>query len=81
MKLKLALLDHRPLGFGTTAALAEEAPGANSDITIVAETPSGTNGRHGCRGRLHDLLGALAHVALNRRACFDAAEPDNRARP
>jgi hypothetical protein len=48
MKLKLALLDHRPLGFGTTAALAEEAPGANSDITIVAETPE----RHQWTARL-----------------------------
>jgi hypothetical protein len=39
MKLKSALA----FGLGSTAALAEEAPGAKSDITIVAESPSGTN--------------------------------------
>ena len=27
-------------GLGTTAALAEDAPGAKSDITIVESTPS-----------------------------------------
>jgi hypothetical protein len=30
-------------GLGSTAALAEDAPGAKSDITIAAEDQSGTN--------------------------------------
>lgn len=45
MRFKLALLTTAlAFGLGTTAALAEDAPGAKSDITIVADTPSqGTN--------------------------------------
>jgi hypothetical protein len=43
MRLKLALLTAVAFGLGSTAALAEDAPGAKSDITIVAESPSGTD--------------------------------------
>jgi hypothetical protein len=45
MRFKLALLTTAmAFGLGTTAALAEDAPGAKSDITIVADQPSqGTN--------------------------------------
>jgi hypothetical protein len=43
MKLKLALLTAVAFGLGSTVALAEEAPGTKSDITIVAESPSGTD--------------------------------------
>jgi hypothetical protein len=44
MRLKLALLTTAlAFGIGSSAALAEDAPGAKSDITIVAETPSGTD--------------------------------------
>lgn len=44
MRLKLALLTTAmAFGFGSAAALAEEAPGAKSDITIVADTPGGTD--------------------------------------
>ena len=51
MRLKLALLTTAvAFGLGSTMALAEEAPGAKSDITIVAESPSGTyvNGYRTC---------------------------------
>ena len=41
MRLKLALLTAAlAFGLGTTAALAEDAPGAKSDITIVESTPN-----------------------------------------
>jgi hypothetical protein len=45
MRFKLALLTTAmAFGLGTTVALAEDAPGAKSDITIVADQPSqGTN--------------------------------------
>jgi hypothetical protein len=44
MRLKLALLTTAlAFGLGTTAALAEDAPGAKSDITIVENNPSGAN--------------------------------------
>jgi hypothetical protein len=44
MRLKLALLTTAvAFGLGSTMALAEEAPAAKSDITIVAESPSGTD--------------------------------------
>ena len=41
MRPKLALLTAAlAFGLGTTAALAEDAPGAKSDITIVESNPS-----------------------------------------
>jgi hypothetical protein len=41
MGLKLALLTTAlAFGLGTTAAFAEDAPGAKSDITIVENNPS-----------------------------------------
>jgi hypothetical protein len=41
MRPKLALLTTAlAFGLGTTAALAEDAPGAKSDITIVESNPS-----------------------------------------
>ena len=44
MRLKLALLTTAlAFGLGTTAALAEDAPGAKSDITIVENNPSANN--------------------------------------
>ena len=44
MRLKLALLTTAlAFGLGTTAALAEDAPGAKSDITIVESNPSANN--------------------------------------
>jgi len=44
MRLKLALLTTAiAFGLGTTAALAEDAPGAKSDITIVESSPSAGN--------------------------------------
>jgi hypothetical protein len=43
MKLKLAILTAVALGFGSTSALAEQATGATSDITIVAESPSSSD--------------------------------------
>ena len=45
MRFKLALLTTAmAFGLGTTVALAEDAPGAKSDITIVADQSSqGTN--------------------------------------
>jgi len=44
MRLKLALLTTAmAFGLGTAAALAEDAPGAKSDITIVENNPSANN--------------------------------------
>jgi hypothetical protein len=44
MRAKLVLLTAAiAFGFGTAAAIAEDAPGAKSDITIAAESPSGTD--------------------------------------
>ena len=44
MRLKLALLTTvMAFGLGTTAALAETATGATSDITIVENNPSANN--------------------------------------
>ena len=44
MRLKLALLTTAlAFGLGTTAAFAEDAPGAKSDITIVENNPSANN--------------------------------------
>ena len=44
MRLKLALLTTAlAFGLGTIAALAEDAPGAKSDITIVENNPSANN--------------------------------------
>jgi hypothetical protein len=41
MRLKLALLTTvLAFGFGMPAALAEDAPGANSDITIAGAAPA-----------------------------------------
>lgn len=44
MRLKIALLTTAlAFGLGTSAALAEDAPGAKSDITIVESSPDATN--------------------------------------
>src|SRR5262245_50639531 len=44
MRLKLMLLTTAVVfGVGTTAALAEDAPGSKSDITIVESNPSANN--------------------------------------
>ena len=46
MRLKLTLLTTATalaFGLGTAAALAEDAPGAKSDITIVEQSTGGTN--------------------------------------
>ena len=44
MRLKLALLTTAlAFGLGTTAAFAQDAPGAKSDITIVDNNPSANN--------------------------------------
>jgi hypothetical protein len=59
-------------GLGSIAALAEEAPGAKSDITIVAESPSGTNAPIPDEGKSDDANpGALAlcqHLSRMRAA-------------
>ena len=49
-------------GLGTTAALAEDAPGAKSDITIVESTPSadGAASNRGAMNEPSDTSGALA---------------------
>ena len=60
-------------GLGTTAALAEDAPGAKSDITIVESTPSADDAASN-RGAMNEPSGTSGALAAPEKS--GSAQPE-----